>query len=111
MPVHTIQRDPRYFKEPLRFYPERWLEENASEWILDRRAFIVFGTGPYKCVGNNLAMIEMRAVLANIVRTFDFVAADDEDFSAIEKETKDTFTLSMGKLDIVLTNRKSGKTI
>jgi cytochrome P450 family 628 len=105
MPIHTIQRDPRYFKEPLKFMPERWLDENAEEWIRDKRAFMPFSTGTYKCIGNNLAMMEMRVVVSNLVRRFNVKPAEGEDFRRIEKETMDTFTLCMGALSVVLTRR------
>jgi cytochrome P450 len=104
-PIHTMQRDDRYFKEATTFMPERWLEEKQAEWILDKRAFMPFSTGAYKCIGNNLAMMEMRAVTANIVRKFDVVAAPGEDFDAIENKTMDTFTLTLGKLDVVMAKR------
>ncbi|KIW05638.1 uncharacterized protein PV09_03509 [Verruconis gallopava] len=104
-PIHTIQRDPRYFKEATVFRPERWLEDQQAEWIYDRRAFIPFSTGSYKCIGNNLAMMEMRAVAANIVHKFDVVAAPGEDFTTIENKTMDTFTLTLGKLDVIMTRR------
>jgi cytochrome P450 len=109
MPIHTIQRDERYFKNALQFMPERWLEDNQAEWIKDKRAFMPFSTGTYKCIGNNIAMMEMRAVAANIVRKFDVAPAPEEDFDAIEHKTKDTFTLTMGKLDVVMTRRKMRK--
>lgn len=105
MPIHTIQRDERYFKNAKAFMPERWLEENQAEWIKDKRAFMPFSLGTFKCIGNNLAMTEMRAVTANLVRKFDVVAAPGEDYDAIEHKTKDTFTLTMGKFDVVMTPR------
>ena len=106
-PIHTIQRDERYFKSGSIFYPERWFDENQSEWIKDKRAFIPFSYGSYKCIGNNLAMMEMRTVAANIVHRFDVRAAPGEDFDAIENKTMDTFTLTLGKLEVVLSKRNA----
>ncbi|KAF1808400.1 putative cytochrome P450 [Eremomyces bilateralis CBS 781.70] len=103
MPVHTIQRDARYFPKPLEFMPERWTTK--PEYVVDKRAFLTFSTGPYKCIGEKLAMMEMRAVMANIMRNFDVKFAPSEDCDAIENQTKDTFTLTMGKLDVVMTLR------
>jgi cytochrome P450 len=106
-PIHTIQRDERYFKSATTFYPERWYEANQDEWIKDKRAFIPFSYGSYKCIGNNLAMMEMRAVAANIVHKFDVSKAPGEDFDAIENKTMDTFTLTLGKLEVVLSKRNA----
>jgi len=106
-PIHTIQRDERYFKDAKTFYPDRWFDENQAEWIKDKRAFIPFSYGSYKCIGNNLAMMEMRAVAANIVHKFDVRAAPGEDFDSIENKTMDTFTLTLGKLEVVLSRRNA----
>ncbi len=57
-PIHTIQRDERYFKDAKTFYPERWFDDKQAG-IKDKRVFIPFSYGSYKCIGNNLAMMEM----------------------------------------------------
>ncbi|KAJ4300727.1 hypothetical protein N0V90_002815 [Kalmusia sp. IMI 367209] len=103
MPVHTMQRDARYFPEPLKFMPERWTDE-APEHIQDKRAFMPFSTGVYNCVGQKLAMMEMRVVVANLMRSFDIEFAGDMG-KAVVKESRDAFTLSVGPLDVKLTPR------
>jgi cytochrome P450 len=108
MPMHTIQRDARYFPEPLKFMPERWTDE-SPEYIVDKRAFMTFSTGKYNCVGQKLAIMELRSVTANLVRTFDMRFADGENGERVEKMTKDCFTLVVGKLDVKLTKRNGGK--
>jgi len=108
-PIHAMQRDERYFKDAHKFMPERWLDEHQAEYIRDKRAFMPFSTGTYKCIGNNIAMMEMRVVTANLVRRFDISPAPGEDYSDIENKTKDTFTLTMGKFDVVMTSRKLRK--
>jgi cytochrome P450 len=103
MPIHTIQRDERSFPEPLKFMPERWTSE-APEYVKDRRAFIAFSTGVYNCVGQKLAMMEMRVVMANLLRSFEIEFAGDMG-KAVVKESRDSFTLSVGALDVKLTPR------
>jgi cytochrome P450 len=103
MPIHTIQRDERSFPEALKFMPERWTSE-APEYVKDKRAFIPFSTGVYNCVGQKLAMMEMRVVLANLLRSFEIDFAGDMG-EAVVKESRDAFTLSVGALDVKLTPR------
>lgn len=105
MPIHTMQRDERYWREPLAFIPERWTDEKAS-YILDRRAFMPFSIGAYNCVGQKLAMMEMRSVTANVIRSFNMQFAEGETGEACEKKSQDCFTLNVGKLDVKLTPRK-----
>jgi cytochrome P450 len=63
---YTVQRDPRFFAEPERFVPERWLEPSAAE--LPRFAYFPFGGGPRVCIGNHFATMEVALVLATLLR-------------------------------------------
>jgi cytochrome P450 len=103
MPIHCIQRDPRYFVDPLTFLPERWTDEEPDA-IIDKRAFMPFSTGAYSCVGQKLAIMELRSVTANLVRCFEISLADGEDGTEIMK-SRDCFSTNMGKLDVKLTPR------
>jgi cytochrome P450 len=58
------------------FKPERFLPENASSIPPD--AWRPFEKGPRNCIGQELALIEMKVVLALTLREFDVRAAYDE---------------------------------
>jgi hypothetical protein len=45
---------------------------SAQQYTTDKEAFIPFSYGPANCAGKTLARIEMRYVLATLVRCFDF---------------------------------------
>ena len=64
----VTHRDPRFFDEPERFWPERWTEEFASR--PPKYAYFPFGGGPRICIGNYFAMMEVILVLATIGRKF-----------------------------------------
>jgi cytochrome P450 len=104
IPLYSLQRDSRYWEEPLSFMPERWTDERPNA-ILDKRAFLPFLTGPYNCVGQRLAMMEMRSVTANLIRSFEIDFAEGEDGSTIENRSRDCFTMNVGKLDVKLLPR------
>lgn len=104
MPIYTIQRDPRYFAEPLEFLPERWTDEQPEK-VIDKRAFMPFSTGVYNCVGQKLAMYELRSVTANLIRLFEMSFADGEDGKEIREKSRDCFTTNVGKLDVKLKPR------
>ncbi|KAF2685629.1 cytochrome P450 [Lentithecium fluviatile CBS 122367] len=105
MPIHTIHRDPRYFPSPTEFMPERWTDE-MPEFVREKRAFMPFGTGAYNCIGQKLAMMEMRTVAANLVRLFDVGFVEGEAGEKVVRETRDCFTLNVGALDVRLTPRR-----
>jgi len=64
----VTQRDPRWFTEPERFYPDRWSEEVAAK--LPRFAYFPFGGGPRVCIGAGFAMMEATLLLATIAQRF-----------------------------------------
>ena len=56
-----------------RFDPERWLPQPGGNGIHPHhhQVFVPFGAGPRICPGRNLAMLELRAVVAMLCRNFD----------------------------------------
>ncbi|KAI1823463.1 cytochrome P450 [Xylaria intraflava] len=66
------------FHRPLEFLPERWLSESttdpSSPFYNDRRDIHKpFSVGRRDCIGQNLAMHEMRAILAKMLWNFDLM--------------------------------------
>lgn len=70
IPVYQVHRDERWYTEPLRFRPERWLGEEAK--AVPKMAWIPFGGGPRTCIGEGFARMEMMLVLATFLRRFRF---------------------------------------
>lgn len=84
VPAYVLQRDPRHFSPlPDKFIPERWLPNpllseatnkhaySATKFTTSRDAFIPFSIGQHNCVGRPLALMEMRYVLAALMRNFE----------------------------------------
>lgn len=71
----VTQRDPRFFTEPERFYPNRWTEDFNNS--LPKYAYFPFGGGPRACIGNYFAMMEIVLLLATIGRRFRFSLLPD----------------------------------
>lgn len=63
-----LQRDPRWFADPLAFRPERWADNFARK--IHRYAYFPFGGGPRICIGNAFAQMEAVLLLATIARRF-----------------------------------------
>ena len=70
MMTYAVHRDPRFFREPERFRPERWTNGEADS--LPKFAYFPFGGGPRLCIGNSFAMIETVIALSTIARRFSF---------------------------------------
>jgi cytochrome P450 len=64
-----IHNDPRFFAQPWRFDPDRFLEHAP-----DTYTWIPFGGGTRRCPGAAFAHMEMDVVLRTLLREFDLVA-------------------------------------
>lgn len=56
-PIFNIQHDPKYYPEPEKFIPERFLKKKVSASDM---TFTPFGMGPRICIANRFAMLEMK---------------------------------------------------
>lgn len=69
------------FARPTAFLPERWLaNQSSSPSEFDnhnRKIFNPFGLGARNCIGQNLAWMEMRLILARMIWNFDISLPTD----------------------------------
>jgi cytochrome P450 len=66
----VMHRDPRFFEQPEKFVPERWLDGLESR--LPPGAYFPFGDGPRRCIGQGFAQLETALVIAAIAQKFRF---------------------------------------
>ena len=66
-PQFIVHRDPRWWPEPDRFRPERWLDAGATA-ARPKMAYFPFGAGTRICVGEQFAWMEAILVLATLAR-------------------------------------------
>lgn len=65
---YMLQHDARWFEDPERFDPARWLDGRTAG--LHKYAYIPFGGGPRICIGNGFAKMEAALILAAIAQRF-----------------------------------------
>lgn len=90
--IYNLQRDEKYWPNANTFDPKRWLRPyknpdipgwkgyDPAKWkgqlypneIASDYAFLPFGAGARKCVGDNFAMLEGSVTLAMVLRDFNF---------------------------------------
>lgn len=71
----VMHRDPRYWPEPERFDPQRWMVEDAQR---PRYAYFPFGSGPRSCIGEAFAWLEGVLALATIAQRWRMELVDAE---------------------------------
>jgi cytochrome P450 len=73
-PISWItHRDERWFPEPTKFDPDRWLPDRSAH--LPQFAWYPFGGGPRVCVGQSFAMMEMVLIVATLLGRFNVALA------------------------------------
>ncbi|KAK8093495.1 hypothetical protein PG997_000180 [Apiospora hydei] len=75
--VHqAIHRAAEHWPSPNRFIPDRWLvSPGHALYPRDKEAWRPFEKGPRNCIGQELALLEVKVVLAMVLRDFDFADA------------------------------------
>jgi cytochrome P450 len=63
---YAMHRDPRFFPDPEKFDPERWMPEAKA--ARPQFSFFPFGGGPRRCLGEPFAMTEGVLLLATLAR-------------------------------------------
>ena len=74
----ALHRNPNYWVRPDEFLPERWLVGPKDPLYPVKDAWRPFEFGPQNCLGQELAMLEVKAVLILTCREFNIAAAYDE---------------------------------
>lgn len=69
MCLQRMMRMEENFSRASEFLPERWLPESRFP-VHNTKAAMPFGAGPRYCPGRNLAMLEIKAVMAMVLKNF-----------------------------------------
>lgn len=73
---HAIHRASEHWVTPDNFIPDRWLVSPGHElYPADKEAWRPFEKGPRNCIGQELALLEVKVILAMVLRDFDFADA------------------------------------
>jgi cytochrome P450 len=65
--IYLTHHRPDLYPEPDRFRPERFLERVYSPY-----EYLPFGGGARRCIGSHLALVEMKVILAALLRRYAF---------------------------------------
>lgn len=75
----AIHRNPDFWPRSQEFLPERWLVEKEDPLFSSAKGvWRAFEYGPRNCIGQELALLEVRLILAMTLREFTIISAYDE---------------------------------
>ncbi|TDO97797.1 cytochrome P450 [Flavobacterium sp. 245] len=68
---YELHRNPKYWPDPHKFIPERFLGEQKKQSL---QYFYPFGAGPRMCIGSGFAIYEMCLAISQIVKRYVIVS-------------------------------------
>ncbi|KAK1677084.1 hypothetical protein QYE76_037932 [Lolium multiflorum] len=98
--VFAVSRDPRYWKDPEEFKPERF-ECGSIDYYGTNFEFTPFGAGRRQCPGMLFATSTVEIVLTNLLYHFDWMLPDGASLASFDTSEKFGLTISR-KYDLEL---------
>lgn len=68
--IYLLHRHPDFWKEPLKFDPDRFIGDRAKE--VHPYAFLPFGKGARACIGELLAIVETQVIVCAFIKKMKF---------------------------------------
>ncbi|KAJ7237942.1 cytochrome P450 [Mycena rebaudengoi] len=97
VPVYAMHRDPAFFGVSAdRFIPERWINDDPVRQQLgielpaiDATCFMPFGAGFGSCIGKNLAVQNVKLLVAYIIHNFAITFPPDFDATSFDESYRE----------------------
>lgn len=67
--TYSLHRDKRHWEKPNCFYPERF-NTSDKRFVSQHPAFLPFGYGPRRCIGDYFAKMEMKLIVGLFLKHF-----------------------------------------
>lgn len=112
--IYSLHRNPEFWDSPDDFIPERWIDIDLKDPGQSNGAYMPFALGPRNCLGQPIAHIIIRVILARLVDQFQFtdvrlrVPGSSAKDLRIEMEAGFT-VLPTGGVNLEIRNRTSEK--
>lgn len=74
----SIHKNPAHWENPLRFDPSRWMEDGFATKMARQGSYTPFAAGGRGCVGFTFALTQVKLILVELVRRYEFQDSSPE---------------------------------
>lgn len=80
--IYANMLNDKYFKDPLQFQPERWINKDEGIFKNDNENFVFlpFSAGPRNCLGQHFALMETKVMIIKIIKNFEIKMVGGDKF-------------------------------
>lgn len=100
IPAYSIHHDSSIYPDPEKFDPERF--SPLAKQSRNPYSFLPFGHGPHNCIGMRFAKMQIRLVLARMLRKYRLQVAPD---TKIPPDIKAKATLGSPEINLRIVSR------
>lgn len=93
--IDITLNDPKYFKDPSIFDPERFSAENNNE-KQNPFTFIPFSAGLRNCIGQKYAILDLKTVITKVLLNFELLPVGDSPIITYELVSKALNGMQLG---------------
>ncbi|XP_074592910.1 cytochrome P450 4V2-like [Brevipalpus obovatus] len=79
--IYSIHHDERIYPDPEKFDPSRFEPDNSDK--IPSGAFLPFGDGPRRCIGERLAILGNKIIISKIIKKFRIVLMESENVELV----------------------------
>jgi len=94
VPFSVMHKSLKHWNDPDKFIPQRFFNSNTLKY------FNPFTIGPRQCLGNSLAKLQMKMILATFIRNYEFETVPGQNYETTFEVThffKNPFEIIMRK--------------
>lgn len=72
IPSFSLHRDPKYYPNPMKFDPNRFLAANTANKTFIDMPYMPFGDGPRNCIGLRLGKLQTKVGLLSMLQKYKY---------------------------------------